>query len=352
MQPYRLNLRGSWLGAAAIGALLILAPQVSRADESGISFWLPGQVSSLPAVPATPGWSMAAVYYHTSVAASGAVAAAREIQIGRFAPTVNVSLNANLNAQADLLLLNPTYTFATPVLGGQFAMGVTGIFGRTATTIDGTLTANIGGLAATRMGSIGDSITSVGDLYPMMTLKWNAGVNNYMTYLTGDIPVGAYDPSRISNVGIGHGAIDAGGGYTFLNPATGQTVSGVAGFTYNFKNPDTQVQSGVDFHFDWSVAQFLSKQTFVGFVGYAYQQVSDDTGGSPLLGGFRSRVFGVGPQFGYIFPVGNMQGYLNLKAYGEFDAANRPSGWNTWLTFSISPAAPVEAAPTRHLVTK
>jgi hypothetical protein len=42
-----------------------------------------------------------------------------------------------------------------------------------------------------------------------------------------------------------------------------------------------------------------------------------------------------------------------VKAYGEFDAANRPSGWNTWLTFSISPAAPtVEATPTRHLATK
>jgi hypothetical protein len=352
MRRDRLNLGGSQLSACAIVALLILAPQVSRADESGISFWLPGQVSSLPAVPAVPGWSMAAVYYHTSVAASGAVAAAREIQIGRFAPTVNVSFIANLNAQADLLLLNPTYTFATPVLGGQLAIGVTGIFGRSAATIDGTLTASVGGFAATRMGSIGDSITSVGDLYPMITQKWNAGVNNYMTYVTGDIPVGAYDPNRIANLGIGHGAIDAGGGYTYLNPASGHTFSSVAGFTYNFKNPDTQVQSGVDFHFDWSAAQFLSKQIFVGLVGYAYQQISDDIGGSPLLGGFRSRVLGVGPQFGYIFPVGGMQGYLNLKAYGEFDAANRPSGWNTWLTFSISPAAPVDATPTRHLVTK
>lgn len=232
MQRNRRNSRGSRLVAGAIGALLVLAPQVSRADESGVSFWLPGQVDSLPAVPqGAPGWSMGTVYYHTNVAASGSVAAAREIQIGRLAPNVNVSFNASLNAQADLLLLNPTYTFGTPVLGGQLAMGVTGIFGRSAATIDGTLTANVGGFAATRMGSIGDSITSMGDLYPMITLKWNFGVNNYMTYVTGDIPVGAYDPSRIANLGIGHGAIDAGGGYTYLNPASGQTVSGVAGFT-------------------------------------------------------------------------------------------------------------------------
>jgi hypothetical protein len=341
------------LSVVLITALSALPSQTAQADESGVSFWVPGQFGSLAAVPQTPGWSLGAVYYHTTVSAGGNVAAAREIQIGRFPPTVNVSLNANLNAQADLLFLAPTYTFATPVLGGQFAVGITGLFGRTATSIDGTLTAAVGPVVATRMGSISDALTSVGDLYPMATLKWNAGVHNWMTYATGDIPVGAYDPNRLSNLGIGHGAIDGGGGYTYFNPTTGHEFSGVGGFTYNFKNPDTGVQSGVDFHFDWGASQFLSKQLFVGLVGYAYQQITDDTGGSPLLGGFRSRVLGVGPQIGYLFPIGNMQGYLNLKGYGEFDAANRPSGWNTWLTFSISPAAPDSTVtPTKHLVTK
>jgi hypothetical protein len=27
-----------------------------------------------------------------------------------------------------------------------------------------------------------------------------------------------------------------------------------------------------------------------------------------------------------------MQGYFNIKAYGEFAAENRPAGWNAWLT--------------------
>jgi hypothetical protein len=278
--------RPALIGAIAISTVAFL-PQISRADESGISFWLPGQFGSLAAVPQTPGWSLGSVYYHANVGASGGVAAAREIQIGKLAPTVNVSLNANLNGQADLLILAPTYTFATPVLGGQLAMGVTGIFGRNSATIDGTLTASVGPLVATRMGSISDSLTSVGDLYPMMTLKWNSGVNNYMTYLTGDIPVGAYDPNRLTNLGIGHGAIDGGGGYTYFNPMTGHEFSGVAGFTYNLKNPDTQVQSGVDFHFDWGASQFLSKQFSVGLVGYAYQQISDDTGGHPIPGARR-----------------------------------------------------------------
>jgi hypothetical protein len=31
---------------------------------------------------------------------------------------------------------------------------------------------------------------------------------------------------------------------------------------------------------------------------YAYQQITDDFGQSPILGGFRSRVFGIDPQLG------------------------------------------------------
>ena len=37
---------------------------------------------------------------------------------------------------------------------------------------------------------------------------------------------------------------------------------------------------------------------------------------------------GIGPQFGYFFPAGRMQGYVNLKGYYEFAAENRPEGWN------------------------
>jgi len=337
---------------AGIAAGLAACPGISHADESGISFWLPGLSGSLAATPATPGWSVASIYYHTSVDASGAAAAAREIQVGRFSPTVNVNLNLNLNAQADLALIAPTYTFASPVLGGQFSVTVAGIYGRMATSIAGTLTAVAGPITTTRSGVLEDTLTSYGDLYPTLKLKWNSGVNNFMVYAAGDVPVGDYDPSRLSNIGIGHGAIDLGGGYTYFNPTTGNEFSGVGGFTYNFKNPDTQYQSGIDFHFDWGASHFLSKQVFVGAVGYAYQQITDDFGQLPALGGFRSRVIGIGPQIGVIFPVGNMQGFFGAKAYGEFDVANRPSGWNSWLTFAISEDAPKTVMPTKHLITK
>src|SRR6266404_4206549 len=343
-------LRASAASALTFVGLLSATSSVSLGDESGTSFWLPGSFGSLAAAPGTPGWAVASIYYHTSVKAGADVAASREIQIGRFNPSLNVNLNASLKADADLAIIVPSYVFATPVFGGQLAVQMGTITGTTSANVNGTLTASLPPFSLLRTDSISDTTTGFGDLYPQASLKWNFGVNNFMTYITGDIPVGDYSSTSLANLGLGHGAIDAGGGYTYFNPATGHEFSAVAGFTYNLKNQTTQYQSGVDFHLDWGASQFLSKQFFVGLVGYAYDQVSADSGSGNRVGAFESRVFAVGPQLGYIFPLNGLQGFLGAKAYFEFGAKDRPEGWNTWLTFSISEAAPTPSAtPTAHV---
>jgi hypothetical protein len=75
-----------------------------------------------------------------------------------------------------------------------------------------------------------------------------------------------------------------------------------------------------------------------GAVGYVYNQVTGDSGASPALGGFRSRVAGVGPQIGFFFPIADRDGYLNLRGYSEFDAKNRLEGWTAYVTFSVEAA--------------
>jgi len=324
-----------------------LMPKASLADEGGVSFWLPGTYGSLAAVPAAaPGWAIGMILYNTSVHAGADVAAAREITIGRFNPTLNVNLSANLNADVPLVLINPSYVFASPVFGGQLSVGMGGLVGYSRTSLSGTVTATIPPFSFVRSDSITDAVTGAGDLYPQASLKWHQGVNNFMVYGTGDIPVGTYNSTSLANLGIGHGAADGGVGYTYLDTTTGHEFSAVAGFTYNFTNPSTNYKNGVDFHLDWGVSQFLSKQVLIGLVGYFYDQVTGDSGSGDRVGPFESRVIGVGPQIGYLFPIGDMQGYVNLKAYGEFDAHDRPSGVNVWLTFAISPAAPTTASPT------
>jgi hypothetical protein len=334
-----------YLCAGAVAALLAYPVQIARADEGGVSFWIPGFFGSLAAVPAqAPGWSVTSIYYHDSVSAGGDVARAREFQIGRVPVNLTAAFTGNVNANVDIGFLAGTYTFATPVLGGQASVSLLGAYGNNSTTLAGTLSGALatplGTTAFSRFDSIDSSLTAFGDLIPQFALKWNAGVNNFMTYLTGDIPVGAYQSTRLANLGIGHWAIDAGGGYTYFNPQTGHEASAVLGFTYNFVNPSTQYQNGVDMHLDWGMSQFLTKQVQVGLVGYLYQEIGCDSGSGDRVGCFQSRVVGVGPQFGYLFPVSDkLQGYLNLKAYGEFANENRPAGWNVWLTFNLSPAA-------------
>jgi hypothetical protein len=217
------------IGWAIAAAALMLCPDVSRADQGGASFWLPGTYGSLVAVPQTPGWSLSVVYYHYNVAASGNVAASKEILTDRLPPTVKVNLNLGLSGQADLVTLAPTYTFVSPVLGGQLAVTMSSQYGRNAASIAGTLTALAGPIVKTRTGMLEDSLTSYGDLVPNAELLWNVGPANYMAYVTGDIPVGDYNPMRLANIGLGHGAIDAGGAYTYLNAATGNEFSGVIG---------------------------------------------------------------------------------------------------------------------------
>ena len=325
--------------ALAIGATLSL-PATSHADEDGISFWLPGIYGSLAAVPQQPGFTFTAINYFDSVKASGSVAAAREITIGKLNPTINVNLNASVSAKVDVVLPYLNYVFATPVFGGQLALGMFGIVGNNSTGLDGTLTLASGPLVVTRQGSISQTAWGAGDLYPVASMRWNNGVNNWMVYGTGDIPVGDYSPTNLANFGIGHGAVDVGGGYTYFNPQTGHEFSAVTGFTYNLINPSTDYQNGIDWHLDWGASQFLTKQIQVGAVGYFYEQVSPDRGCVPQLCPFESGVIGIGPQLGYIIPAGSLQAYINLKAYGEFDGHNRPSGWNAWLTLSLSPSAP------------
>jgi hypothetical protein len=347
--------RGLGVAAIVLAPAIMVFSQRALADEGGVSFWVPGFFGSLAATPQQPGWSLATVDYHTSVSAGGNVALAREFQIGQVPGNITATarLNASVNGTGDLGFVIPSYVFATPVLGGQASVSLVGAYGVVGTTLAGQLSGTItgpggGSIPFMRSDSISDTTWGFGDLIPQFALRWNAGVNNYMTYITGDIPVGAYQSDRLSNLGLGHGAIDVGGGYTYFNPATGHEFSGVLGFTYNFINPATQYQSGVDLHFDWGASQFLTKQVQVGLVGYAYQEIGCDSGSGDHVGCFQSQVFGIGPQFGYIFPLSQtLQGYINLKAYAEFGGSDRPTGWNTWLTFVISPAAAPPPAVSR-----
>jgi len=293
----------------------------AHADEGGVSFWLPGQYGSLAAVPAEPGWSIPLVYYHASTDADDSKSFVRSGKI-----------TAGLDVGVDLLLAVPTYVFANPVAGGQASISLTVLYGRADVDVNATLTGPGGGVLS---GSESESDTAFGDIYPAASLRWNHGSHNTMVYGMVGVPTGSFDVDSLANIGINHWSLDAGGGYTYLNLETGREFSALLGFTYNFENPGTDYQNGINAHLDWAASQFLSEQLHVGLVGYSYYQLTGDSGAGATLGDFKSKVNGIGPQVGYLFKIGEKDAYLNLKGYWEFGARNRPEGWNTWLTLSL-----------------
>lgn len=316
------------------------------ADQGGISFWVPGFFGSFAASPLQPGWNLTTMYYHTSVGASGNIAVAKEIEIGRLRPTARANLDLNLSGKADLVFVIPGYVFEQKIFGGQFGVNMLAGYGRNAASIDGVLSASLGPLTVTRQGSIAESVTAFTDLLPMANLRWNAGVHNLMIYSTTNIRVGSYDSTRLANTGLGFQAWDNGIGYTYLDPTKGHEFSATFGVTYNNWNHDTNYKNGIDYHIDFGAAQFLNKQFYVGAVGYIYNQFTADQGSAPILGEVNSRVYGIGPQIGYLFPVApGITGLISGKAYFEFDSRDRPDGWNAWLTLNLSPSAPEEKKP-------
>lgn len=290
------------IAAALLSAVLtFLASVAAIADEGGASLYLPGSFASMAAVPGPSGWSLTMTYYHASA----------DIQ--------------DVTEKSDVAYGNVTYAFETSVLGGQLALSLVGAFGRMSVDITDVRD---------------DSRFGVMDVTPAAALRWSEGVNNYLVYTLVNVPVGTYDQSRLANFGIGHWGQDAGLGYTYFDKDTGYEFSVVAGATYNFENPDTNYQNGIDAHIDFAASRFFPNQWQLGLAGYFYQQLTADSGDGATFGAYKGSVTALGPQIGYLFPISDQQGYLNLRAYREFAAENRPAGWNLWLTVSISPKGP------------
>ena len=309
---------------------LALSPWVGAlADESGVPFWFSGQYASMSAVPPTPGWTVTLLPYYYN----GSADASKTFPKGN-------TLVTNLDSHLGLMNAQLGYAWDTKVLGGTPMLGLSWGVGNNGTSAN--LLAALPSASLQR--TLSDSVTGGTDLYPIASLSWSKDNDNWMAYLTGDIPTGAYNAQRLSNLGIGHGAIDAGGGYTYLNQKTGFELSAVAGLTGNWKNPDTSYRNGVDSHLDWAVSQFLSESWELGVVGYVYYQLSNDsypTNGAigelrqQVLGGFKSRVASVGGEVGYVFKMGKQTGYLNLRGYSEFWAQNRPEGYALFATINL-----------------
>ena len=304
--------------AITTGVLAIASIGTAQADEGGTPFWQSGQFASMAAVPDTPGWTLSVnPYYYT-----GSTDSSKRTQKGSTVTTGTTSFSP-------IVYVQPGYAFETTILGGTPFLAVSWGSGQARTTTETST-------SATRSDTgRGESVWGGTDLSPFASIAWNSGNHNWMTYLTGNIPTGRYNSESLANLGIGHGALDWGGGYTYYNASTGLEFSAVAGLTYNFLNPATNVKSGVDSHLDWSASKVIGEHWAAGVAGYVYYQLTGDTGSGNLVGPYLSQVGGFGPQVSYLFDVSGQSASLNLRAYKELWADNRTQGYAIFLALTV-----------------
>jgi hypothetical protein len=311
--------------AFALGALL--SPTAALAAEGGGTIWIPGQFASFAASPDAPGWQLQTTsYFSRATTPSGLVTFARG----------GARVSGRTEVQA-YHYLSPGYTFETPVLGGQFYVGATGSYGWMDVNAEAVFSRRSGRTSITATSSASEDASGVSDVTPLASLKWQFGSHNVMTYVTGNIPTGYFDPNSLAGISSGYWALDGGAAYTY-DPGNGLEFSITAGATYNFMNPSTVYQSGVDGHIEVGASWAIAPPSYVGGVGYLLNQLSDDIGAPADLGGHRSRVAGVGPQMGWSFRVSGVEVDVNLRGYTEFAAQNRPEGFNVWLSLTFQAA--------------
>ena len=65
--------------------------------------------------------------------------------------------------------------------------------------------------------------------------------------------------------------------------------------TFSVRNPATHYKNGDAFIWDWAVGKNLPNGLQIGAAGYAYQQLTADSGSGAKLGPFKGRVFGWSP---------------------------------------------------------
>jgi hypothetical protein len=212
---HRGQLSARWASALLAFSVTLFLGVSASADEGGVPFWLSGSYSSFAAVPQQPGWYMPTQLYYYNGDASGT----KNFQRGD-------SVNLGLSSKLAMIFLTPTWVPNEKWFGGQPSFALTFGGGWNSTSANTSLST----LNGTQTLNRSDSDSGGSDLYPQAQIAWNSGNNNWMAYITGDLPVRSYSSTRLSNIGLGHTAADIGGAYTYLNSTSGFEASATIGF--------------------------------------------------------------------------------------------------------------------------
>ena len=254
-----------------------------------------------------------------------------------------VTVSGDVNADAFLPLPTLLLVIKPKVAGGNLAFSLTTPIGYKKISADAVLN-----------GPRGDSIAvdfekdnwAFGDPVLGATLGWHSGKLHYSVGTLVNVPIGQWELGNPVSIGFHRWAFDLTGALTYLDPKSGLELSGAAGVTFNVKNEDTDYRTGTEIHFEGAAMRHLSHTASIGIEGYAYKQISGDSGSGATLGSFKGQVFGIGPALDFTFKLGKTPVITNFRYFHEFGVKNRMKGDSVFLNFALP--LDVKAAPGAH----
>jgi len=300
---------------AALGTVVLATSAL--ASEGGTSFYLLGSKTTMAGyLPPAGTYAVWQNYAYTGSA---------DISF----ETAGVTLSGGVEADAYIALPTVLWVTDTDILGGDLAFSLTTPFGGKRVEV-GLLTTPLGvELNAKRDNwAFGDPVLGT-------TLGWHEGNLHYSLGTMINVPIGQWERGNPVNIGFNRWVIDTTGALTYLNPQTGVELSGAAGITYNFENPDTDYKTGTEFHAEAAAMLHLSHTFSLGMNGYAFKQLTGDSGSGAILGDFKGQVVGIGPAIDYTLLLGTTPVVTNLRYFYEFDVENRLQGHAGFLNVMV-----------------
>ena len=303
--------------AVSVGLLLAAGVAPSRAEEGGSAHYMPGGAASfIDALPGKPGPAVVSLFLAYDASASNG------IPIGGL---IAADIDATVYAENIAII----YQTDKHLLGGTYAGGL--VLPLLDMKVKGSISTTLGSLQKT------DNESGFGDMlfYPFM-LGWTAlgGDLKYDVRLGIYAPTGEYHAGKLANLGRNYWTFEPTATLSWLSSKIGTEASLFTAFDINTENTATDYESGTSWHVDGTLAQHLP--LFGGFVGagaqgFAYVQITGDSGAGAGLGGFKGHTVGIGPVLSYAYELGKTTLAGEFKWLPELDVDKRLEGDYFWL---------------------
>jgi hypothetical protein len=321
------QLRTTCVVSATLGAVC-MAGTVSHAAEFGTGPWLKGYTDVFSGLmPPVPGLYIRTDLYNYNGSAGTTI--------------FNGRIGVNVDQEMHASLLGMSYVTPWKILGGTYAVAAL----PTMVAMDVDVGIEIPAFTGPRGGSFGpfniergDTNLAPGDtVFAPLMLGWHHGKLNWSTNFYFLAPTGDYSRRQLANTGLNHWAFMPQLAVTYFDPATGWQASGMAVYSVSWENPETDYTTGNILNIEGSITKNFGPWGF-GAVGYGMIQTTGDSGAGARLGGFESRVFGVGPILTYTMGAGTPTPLTFIgKYYKEFDSKNTFEGevWDVAVSFKF-----------------